>query len=213
VRADELEQTMKAAGWAYLLGLFLQFRIGDRSILLPFFAAACVVQLGKMRRSEALRSSPRFTATWVTGWVTVVAGFAAWLPSPVGGTASAAVGGAIFAGSALYAESLRDWSVAQGWEEPARRARSATWWLGAVGVLFAVALLALVVLVDPGPANPMSGYQPSTMFGRPLEGWAPGVVLVAISVVMIVGLVKLRGAQHLIRHSLRAQADPLVAVA
>ena len=211
MQAAELEKTMKTLGTAVILGMFLQVRIFDRNVLFPFFAVACVVQLEKLGSYRALGRSRRFTTARACGYLVVVTGFAAWLPGPVGGTAGALGGWAIFVGLWGYAGALRDWSLLQEWMEPAAKARSAMAWLVATVGLSVAALLIHLIVSDPGVPAPTSNYSPSSIFGRPLVGWGPSIAVTAIAMASIVGLLKLRATSQVIRHSLRAQPDALLA--
>ncbi|WP_421118042.1 hypothetical protein ACE2AJ_11610 [Aquihabitans daechungensis] len=192
----------------FLFGMFLQVRIFDRSILLPFFAIAGVTYLHRLAAYGAFSRSPWFATARACGSLIVALGFAAWLPHPVGGTAGSLCGAAVFAGAAAYAGALGDWSARQGWVETEVKARAAVRWLLASIGIAAVALLVHLVLSDPGRARADSTYQPDTVFGRPLEGWGPGIAFILIAGASIVGLLKLRSTSQLIRHSLRAQPDP-----
>lgn len=71
--------------------------------------------------------------------------------------------------------------------------------------MLVVGVTAFLLTADRGPSDPTEGFTPAAILGRPVEGWAPGVFIVVIAVVSIVGLLKLRAASQLIRHSLRAQ--------
>jgi hypothetical protein len=135
-----------------------------------------------------------------------VAGFVALVPAIEPGTPAAVVTLAMTVGVAAYAGTLRDWSLRQGWEPPAAKARTAQQWLAAAVAILVVALAVFVVAVEPGPATDPH-YSPSTILGRPLDGSGPLAVLVVLAGVGLVGILKLRKASQLIRHSLRAQPD------
>lgn len=198
---------MGELGRIYLVSMFLTFTIDGRPVLLPFFAVAGLVYLGRLAAYGALRSSRWFAVTRVCAAVTVAGCVAAWIPPLDLGACLWVVGLAMALGPAAYVGALRDWSLAQGWAPPAAKARAAqVWFFGALGVL-AAGLVALVVAVDPGPVGPDPSYSPSSLLGRPVEGWVPGVVFVVSAVLLVGGLLKLRGASQLIRHSLRAQPD------
>ncbi|MEO6987829.1 MAG: hypothetical protein ABI239_04200, partial [Aquihabitans sp.] len=108
-------------------------------------------------------------------------------------------------GSAGYAGALQQWCVRQGWEAPAVVARSAVQWMIATAVVVGIAIVVLLVTVEAGPPGPDLIMVPSTAFGRPLTGTGIGVGFVALLVMMIVAMLRLRKASQLIRHGLRAQ--------
>ncbi|MCU1371870.1 MAG: hypothetical protein JWO77_3064 [Ilumatobacteraceae bacterium] len=198
---------MGELGRIYIIGLVVQFSIEGRPVLLPLFAAASVVMLRRLSSYRALRSSPWFAVTSVCAVITAVACVAAWIPALDLGACLWVAGIAMALGPGAYAGALHDWAVAQGWAPPAAKARTAQVLLLAVPAILAAGLAVVLVAVQPGPVGPDPSYSPASVFGRPLEGWVPGVVLMANAVILVVGLLKLRGASQLIRHSLRAQPD------
>ncbi|MGN6694322.1 MAG: hypothetical protein ACTHN0_09100 [Aquihabitans sp.] len=206
MRSAKLEQTMSQLGWTFILALFFQVRIGDRSLLLPFFGVGAIGLLVTLSRYKAFAASTWFRVTMACAVIGTAAAFVALIPVVEPGTPSAVTTLAMTVGLAAYAGVLHDWSVRQGWEPPAAKARTAQTWLAASAGILVVALAAFVISVDPGPASD-EHYSPSTILGRPLEGWAPLVVLVVVAVTGLVGVLKLRKASQLIRHSLRAQPD------
>lgn len=200
---------MGQLGWVYLVGVFVQFSIAGRPVLLPFFAVAAAVYLTRLVPFGVFGRSRWFTLARVCAVVTAAASFASWIPALDLGACLSVSGVAMALGPGAYAGALRDWSVAQSWDPPAAKARAAQVLLLAVPAILAAGIAALVVFGDRSPASvePSPSYTPSSVFGRPVEGWAPGIVLVVVAVILIAGLLKLRGASQLIRHSLRAQPD------
>ena len=207
MKAATLEKALAQLGWTFILAGFFQLSVDGRSILLPFFGAGLVVALARLGRYPALSSGASFAKARVCAVVGTALASIALIPSVDPRTPATLSMAATMVGSTAYAGAIDQWSVRQGWMPPARKASAATRWLAAATATFAVGLVVVVLTVEP-LAREADATPPITGFlGRPFDGWAAELVVLAAFVVWVIGLAKLHGASKLIRHSLRAQPE------
>lgn len=213
MRTGELASAMRLLGLWFVLALVAPVRVDGRSVLLPIFAVLVVVWLRRMRpivSSTRLRKAYR-AAFWSA--VVVALGSAlALVPAVEPGGASALLLLVIIFGTASYASLLAEWCREAHWSTARHKATVARTWLVVDLALVVVSIFTFLLLEDPGPEPAHPAFdQVHSMFARPLEGWLPVAVAVAIGLVWLVALVLLSAASKTIRQGLTK--DPTAVVA